>query len=60
MKSSLRFPSFLTAWIKQSLHSVKEDFRRWAPQQAPVLVPIPIRAEHLTRHSDRRQFTRRD
>jgi hypothetical protein len=54
MKPSLRFAFFVIARIKQSLHLLKEDLRQWVPQQAPVLVPIPIPAERLTRQSDRR------
>ena len=54
MKPSLRFASLVIARIKQSLLLLKEDLRQWAPKQTPVLVPIPIRAERRTRHSDRR------
>ena len=60
MKPSLRFAFFVIARIKQSLHLLKEDLRQWVPQPAPVLVPIPIRAERRTRHSDRRHPARRD
>ena len=37
------------ARLGQSLQSLQESFRRWAPQQAPELVPIPIRAERRIR-----------
>lgn len=60
MKPSLRSASLVIAWIKQSLHLLKEDLRQWAPQQAPVLVPIPIPAERRARKSDRRHPARGD
>ena len=60
MKPSLRFAFFVIARIKQSLHLLKEDLRQWAPQQAPVLVPIPIPAERLIRKSDYRRPARGD
>jgi hypothetical protein len=46
--------------MKQSLHLLKEDLKQWVPQQAPVLVPIPIPAERHTRKSDRRHPARGD
>jgi hypothetical protein len=60
MKPFLRFASLVLARIKQRLHVLKEDLRQWAPQQAPVLVPIPILAERRSRGSDRRHPTRGD
>lgn len=60
MKPSLRFASLVLARIKQSLHLLKEVLMQWVPQQAPVLVPIPIPAEHRTRHSARRHSARGD
>jgi hypothetical protein len=54
MKTSFRFASLILARIKQSLRLLKEDLRQWVPQQAPVLVPIPIPAERRRRQSDRR------
>jgi len=54
MKPSLRLAFLVVARIKQSLRLLKEDLRQWVPKQTPVLVPIPIRAERRTRHSDRR------
>lgn len=60
MKSFLRSASFAIARIKRSLHLLKADFRQWVPQQAPVLVPIPIQAERRTRQSDRRHPARGD
>lgn len=54
MKPSLRYVSLVIAQIKQSLRLLKEDLRQWVPQQAPVLVPIPIPARRRTRQSDRR------
>jgi len=60
MKPSLRIASLVIARIKQSLHLLKEDLRQWVPQQAPVLVPIPIPAERRTRQSDRRHPARGD
>ena len=53
MKPSLRFATLVVARIKQSLHLLNEHLRQWVPQQAPVLVPIPIPAQRLTRQSDR-------
>jgi hypothetical protein len=58
MKPSLRLSSLVIARIKQSLHLLKEDFRQWVPQQAPVLVPIPIPAERRPRQCDRRHPAR--
>jgi len=58
MKPSLYFTSLLLARIRQGLHSLKEDLRQWVPQQAPVLVPIPIPAERSTRQSYRRHPAR--
>ena len=60
MKPSLRFASLVIDRIKRSLHLLKEDLRQWAPEQTKVLVPIPIRAERLTRHSNRRHSARGD
>jgi hypothetical protein len=60
MKPSFRFASLVLARIKQSLRLLKEDLRQWVPQQAPVLVPIPIPAERSTRQSERRHPARGD
>jgi hypothetical protein len=60
MKPSLRFASLVIARIKQNLHLLKQDLRQWAPQQTPVLVPIPIPAERRTRQSDRQHPARGD
>jgi len=60
MNPSLRFASLVSARIKQSLRLLKEDLRQWVPQQAPVLVPIPISAKRRTRPSDRRHPARGD
>ena len=60
MKPSFRFASLVLARIKQSLRVLKEDLRQWVPQQAPVLVPIPIPAERRTRQSERRHPARGD
>lgn len=60
MKPYLRFASLVNAWIKQSLHLLKEELMQWAPRQSPVLVPIPIPAEDRSRPSDRRQLARGD
>ena len=49
MKFSLRSASLLLARLGQSLQSLHESLKEWAPQQAPELVPIPIRAERRTR-----------
>ena len=60
MKPSFRFASLVLARIKQSLRLLKEDLRQWVPQQAPVLVPIPIPVERRTRQSERRHPARGD
>jgi len=60
MKSFLRPLSVATAWIKRSQQLLNEDLKQWVPQQAPVLVPIPIAAERRTRQSDRRYPARGD
>jgi hypothetical protein len=49
MKLSLRSAFLVLARLRQSLQSLQESLRGWAPQPAPVLVPIPIRAERRTR-----------
>ena len=53
MKLSLR-SAFLVfarfgAGLQSLQESLQESLRRWAPQPAPVLVPIPIRAERRSR-----------
>ena len=60
MKPLLRFASLVIARIKRSLHLLNEGLGQWVPQQAPVLVPIPIPAERRTRKSDRRHPARGD
>ena len=53
MKLALRSVFLVLARFRQSLQSrqesLQQSLRRWAPQQAPELVPIPIRAERRTR-----------
>ena len=49
MKLSLRFAFLALARLGQSLQSLQESLRERVPQPAPVLVPIPIRAERRTR-----------
>ena len=49
MKHSLRSAFLVLARLGQSLQSLQESLRGWAPQRAPVLVPIPIRAERRAR-----------
>lgn len=49
MKLSLRSAFLALARLGQSLPSLLESLRGWAPQPAPLLVPIPIRAERRTR-----------
>jgi hypothetical protein len=49
MKLSSRFASLVLARLGRSLQSLQESLKGWVPQQAPVLVPIPIRAAHRTR-----------
>jgi hypothetical protein len=45
MKLSLRSAFLVLARLGQSLQSLQESLRGWAP----VLVPIPIRTERRTR-----------
>ena len=45
MKLSLRLISVVFARYGQHLQSLQASLNRWLPQQAPVLVPIPIRAD---------------
>ena len=54
MKLSSRFASLVLARLGRSLQSLQESLKGWVPQQAPVLVPIPIRADRRTRGSVRR------
>jgi hypothetical protein len=49
MKLSLRSAFLVLARLGQSLQSLQESLRGWAPRPAPVPVPIPIRAESRTR-----------
>jgi hypothetical protein len=49
MKLSLRSAFLALARLGQSLPSLLESLRGWASQPAPLLVPIPIRAERSTR-----------
>ncbi len=49
MKLSLPSASLLLARLGQSLQSLQESLKGWVPQQAPVLVPIPIRADRRKR-----------
>lgn len=49
MKVSLRSAFLVLARLGESLQSLQESLRGWAPQPAPVLVPIPIRAERRIR-----------
>jgi hypothetical protein len=45
MKLSLRLISALFARFGQHLSLLQASLNRWLPQQAPVLVPIPIQAD---------------
>ena len=45
MKLSLRWISVVFARFGQHLPWLQASLNRWLPQQAPVLVPIPIRAD---------------
>ena len=49
MKLSAGFASLVLSRLGQSLPSLQESLKGWLPQQAPVLVPIPIRADRRTR-----------
>ncbi len=45
MKLSLRLISVVFARFGQHLQWLQASLNRWLPPQAPVLVPIPIRAD---------------
>jgi hypothetical protein len=45
MKLLSHFASLALARLGQTLRSLKAPLQGWRPQRAPVLVPIPIRAE---------------
>lgn len=60
MKLFLRFSSLAMARIKQSLHLLQDAIKGWVPQQAPVLIPIPIPVERRARQLDRRHHAWRD
>jgi hypothetical protein len=49
MKPSLHSAFLVLARLGQGLQSLQASLRGWAPQPAPVLVPIRIRAERRTR-----------
>jgi len=49
MKLSLRSAFLVFARLGESLQSLQESLRAWAPQLAPVLVPIPIQPERRVR-----------
>ena len=49
MKLAPRFASLVLSRLGQSLQSLQESLKGWSPQRAPVLVPIPIRADRRTR-----------
>jgi hypothetical protein len=49
MKLSPRFASRVLSRLGQSLQSLQESLKGWLTQRAPVLVPIPIRADRRTR-----------
>jgi hypothetical protein len=50
MKLSSRFTSLLLARLGRNLQSLQESLKGWVPQQAPALVPIPIRSDPVRRH----------
>lgn len=45
MKLSSRLISIVVARLGQRLQWLQSLLNQWLPQQAPVLVPIPIRAD---------------
>ena len=49
MKLSSRYASLVLARLGRSLQSLQEFLKGWVPQQAPALVPIPIRADCRSR-----------
>lgn len=49
MKLSSHFAPLVLARLGRSLRSLQESLKGWVPQQAPALVPIPIRADRRTR-----------
>jgi hypothetical protein len=64
MKLSSRLISIVFARFGQRPQLLQASLNRWLPQQAPVLVPIPIRADRRTadqvgRHASRQADWRR-
>jgi len=49
MKLLFRSVSLVLARIGQKLPSLQRSLEGWAPQRAPVLVPIPIRTDRRAR-----------
>jgi len=49
MKLSLRSFSRALVRLGQSSKSLQASLEGWLPQQAPALVPIPIRTDHRPR-----------
>lgn len=49
MKLSLRSAFLVLARFRECLQSLQASLSGWAPQPAPVLVPIPIRTERRVR-----------
>jgi hypothetical protein len=60
MKLSLHSASLLLARLGQRLQSFLESLKGWVPQRAPVLVPLPIRANRRTRGPVGRHLYRGD
>lgn len=63
MKPSLSFLPHLFTRLGRALRSLQATLRQWLPQPAPVLQPIPIRIDRvsrdaLRRHRDPRHFQR--
>jgi hypothetical protein len=49
MKLLFRSVSLALARIGQNLTSLQSSLQGWAPQRAPVLVPIPIQTDRRAR-----------
>jgi len=60
MKLSLNSASLLLARLGQSLQSLQAALKGWVPRHAPVLVPIPIRADRRKRGQVGRHLYRSD
>ena len=51
MKLLPTFAPLILARLRQALRSLQASLRGWAPRPAPVLVPIPLQADHSPHHA---------